>query len=915
MSNKIISLIIGISVALILVLLYFVGALNFLENRLYDLSLRFRANRQYSENIVFLNIDDPAIDYIGLWPVPRWPYADSLFRLKEYETLAVIFDLQFLDYGAKGIDNKYLDEGLEKDFDESLSRVNAAVRDSFFAYKAGEAARYSADLSSLINDEYKDLRAKAYGIVRDNDTYLAQAYALNGRAWSTLSRQRQLITGEWEERRAIAENRFAYPIIASGEADQAEDEYVDILTALPLFSKIARGAGFTNYDFDNDGVIRRSRLVQRIQNHWYLQLSFAPLIDYFGRPEIRLEKNKLTIKQARFPDGGIKDIVIPLDSQGKMLLDFPKETFFNSYSHISLGEFAKLDNIEAELEEYGRALIAADFSDAIRADSSLERIPVLLRELEDSFNGMKTAKKLALEKTSENNVNKNIQFRKLEDAFNEKQTARKAALENTSDNQFNLYVLFRNQAYALLEELCAFKLETKMPVLSPQLIALKETLRSRNELNEANDKMVRGKFVIIGFVAEGTTESGPTPFDQTYIYSGIPGVILDTVQSESFIRTVDVFKHPVFLLLLIPLFFFLTNLPSHSLRRIISSFAVPFIMVFTFLLVFRITGIYCGMFGVILFMIVGVIIREIIFYVGSEKEKQFIRNAFSTYVSDDVVKEIIADPSRLQLGGASRYMTALFTDVRGFSTISEQLHPEKLVSLLNRYLTAMSDIVLAEKGTIDKYEGDAIIAFYGAPVTLEDHALRACISAIQMKKAETELNKTIMENNLSPHPLLTRIGINTGNMVAGNMGTANKLNYTIMGNAVNLAARLEGINKQYGTWILASEETIRETQDNLFVRKLDRIRVVGINEPVRIYELLDIAEQATEERRKLVKYFHEALKHFEKREWNIAKDGFKEVLSINAEDNPSRIYFERCEKYLNDPPEDKWDGVYNFSSK
>jgi adenylate cyclase len=260
-------------------------------------------------------------------------------------------------------------------------------------------------------------------------------------------------------------------------------------------------------------------------------------------------------------------------------------------------------------------------------------------------------------------------------------------------------------------------------------------------------------------------------------------------------------------------------------------------------------------------------------------------------------------------------MTAIFTDVRSFSTISEQLDPEHLVSLLNKYLGAMSDVILAEKGTIDKYEGDAIIAFFGAPLELKDHALHACLSAITMKKLETELNKTIMENNLSPLPLLTRIGINTGDMVAGNMGTANKMNYTIMGNAVNLAARLEGVNKQYGTWVLASESTIRETGDKLFHRKLDRVRVVGINEPVRLCELVDTAEHATSQQKQLIKVFHEALDDFEKRDWKKAVKGFKEALSINEEDEPSKISITRCNNFIKKPPEDSWDGVYNLSSK
>jgi adenylate cyclase len=184
-----------------------------------------------------------------------------------------------------------------------------------------------------------------------------------------------------------------------------------------------------------------------------------------------------------------------------------------------------------------------------------------------------------------------------------------------------------------------------------------------------------------------------------------------------------------------------------------------------------------------------------------------------------------------------------------------------------------------------------------------------------MKKAEKELNKIVMEQKLSPAPLLTRIGINTGSMVAGNMGTANKMNYTIMGNAVNLAARLEGVNKQYGTWILASEDTVRETGQRLLGRKLDRVRVVGINEPVRLYELIELSELADSGEKKLVQVFHEALDHFEKKDWKSAADGFKEALSIKNDDHPSQMYLTRCEQFTVKPPDDQWDGVYNLTSK
>ncbi|MDR0315537.1 MAG: adenylate/guanylate cyclase domain-containing protein, partial [Treponema sp.] len=201
-------------------------------------------------------------------------------------------------------------------------------------------------------------------------------------------------------------------------------------------------------------------------------------------------------------------------------------------------------------------------------------------------------------------------------------------------------------------------------------------------------------------------------------------------------------------------------------------------------------------------------------YATEGSQKRFIKSAFSQYLSPKVIEQIIADPSQLQLGGEKRAMTAIFTDVRSFSTISEALgDPTKLVELLNFYLTRMSNIVLDNQGTIDKYEGDAIIAFFGAPVHYDNHAALACRSAVMMKKAEADINrealalglitgavmeamtkKGILSSVDDPCPLFTRLGVNSGEMVVGNMGTPSKMDYTIMGNAVNLAARLEGVN-------------------------------------------------------------------------------------------------------------------------
>ncbi|MDR2501056.1 MAG: response regulator [Treponema sp.] len=292
-----------------------------------------------------------------------------------------------------------------------------------------------------------------------------------------------------------------------------------------------------------------------------------------------------------------------------------------------------------------------------------------------------------------------------------------------------------------------------------------------------------------------------------------------------------------------------------------------------------------------------------------------LRKAFSTYLSGEVVEEIIADPSRLQLGGIQRRMSALFTDVKDFSRIAEALSPKDLVALLNQYLSTMSDVILEQKGTIDKYEGDAIIAFFGAPLELPDHALRACTSAILMKRFEAGLNRQFIAQKKSPIPLLTRIGINTGDMVAGNMGTERKMNYTIMGSAVNLASRLEGVNKQYGTWILAAEATAQETAGRILSRRLDRIRVAGIQEPVRVYEILDIGGAVSAEDLRRVDLFHQAHALFEARDWKSAETAFAGLLNAHADDGPSRLYYRRCRLFQESPPADGWDGVFQFTGK
>ncbi|MCL2067727.1 MAG: CHASE2 domain-containing protein [Treponema sp.] len=898
----------GLAASFLFSILSFLPFFSAMEDRLYDFFLRFRINRPLIDSVVFLNVDDNAIAYNGVFPWPRSIPADGLLRLKEHGARAAIFDIEYIDWGPQGVDSLYLNQGLPADFYRSFTDIVQATQDVFYALSSGRMSRedidyYSGELSGIIIDEHDSLYAKAQSVARDNDLYLAQALALFGNSWLTLNLRDELLEGEQAQRRSMAESRFSYPVISSDNAHPGS-ETIDILPPLPLFSTAAHGAGFTNVEIDDDGIRRRIYLTQNVHDNWYLQLSFAPLIDHLGRPEILLDSRKMTVKDVTMPDGRVKDIVIPLDEKGRMLLDWPRTDYENTLSHVSFAYFSQLDELEMNMEDYNRRLSTSDILFFAQFEPSFSRIPIICSRVEELYDMTRMAKNLAL--------------------------------ENCSDEYFEMYLDYRNQSHAYLEEILNIDIEPKLNELVPLLTEefpesaelIIEAAEEISELadyigiefyrwREINDEMrekLYDKFCIMGRTDTGTTDYGANPFHPKYVNVGTHGIVLDTILSESFIIPVSRMWLVAIMFVFVPLFFMLSSRLTQGLRAASGFIVITLFVIFTILL-FRFTGIFIGPLGTVFAMLGAVIAREIISYASSEKEKHFIRAAFSTYVSGDVVKEIIADPSRLQLGGTKRFMTAIFTDVQGFSGISEKLDAEDLVSLLNRYLSAMSNVVLDEKGTIDKYEGDAIIAFFGAPIDLADHALRACVSAITMKRIEAELNKTIMENKNSPDPLLTRIGINTGYMVAGNMGTDNKMNYTIMGNAVNLAARLEGVNKQYGTWILASEATVRETADRLLARRLDRVRVVGVQEPVRIYELIEMAENATEAQRNTVRAFHEALEYFENRNWNAAIGGFREVLSINSADAPSKIFLDRCEKYSDKPPNDNWDGVYNLTQK
>jgi adenylate cyclase len=301
-------------------------------------------------------------------------------------------------------------------------------------------------------------------------------------------------------------------------------------------------------------------------------------------------------------------------------------------------------------------------------------------------------------------------------------------------------------------------------------------------------------------------------------------------------------------------------------------------------------------------------------YALSVREKREIRGAFAHYVPKDVVDDLIANPNKLSLGGEERYMSVLFSDVAGFTSISEKLSPKELVGLLNEYLTAMTDIIIEERGIIDKYEGDAIMAEFGAPLYYPDHARRACNAALRMQAKLAQMRKT-WEAEKRP-ALQARVGINSGNMIVGNMGSREVFDYTVMGDAVNLASRLEGANKAYGTYVMISEFTYEWVKEDFLIRPLDKLTVKGKTKPVQVYELMAAnGSDYPEVWNDLAARFRLGFDAYLKRDWSKAAKHFSGCLDLVDNDPPSKLYLQRCQVYAQEPPEKDWDGAFVMTSK
>jgi adenylate cyclase len=441
-----------------------------------------------------------------------------------------------------------------------------------------------------------------------------------------------------------------------------------------------------------------------------------------------------------------------------------------------------------------------------------------------------------------------------------------------------------------------------------------------NDYSLFNPEQFKDKIVLIGGYDLALGDSSFTPVSSDYQMHNVEihANAIQTILDQNFLRNETLPEKLLVILLLSALstFVFMYTKIRWSVLYLV---LVPTAYTFAAPVMFD-NGIIVDVIHPYLALPVAFISVYVYRYMTEFKEKGMLKDAFSKYVNPEIVNKITNNPESLKLGGVERNISILFTDIAHFTSISEKLKAESLVALLNEYFSAMEDVIKAQGGTLDKFEGDAIMAFFGAPLEMEDHAVHSCNTALQMRQKLAELMQKWEKDSPLPggekKPIINfRCGISTGDVIVGNIGASERFNYTAIGDSVNLASRLEGANKKYETNIMISESTYKEVKDKFLARELDIIKVVGKDKPTKVYELLGNKDDAPKDALILLDSYNKGIELYHGRAFAEAMDLFTKILEKFPEDGPSKLYRQRCEVLKDMPPPDDWDGVFEMGSK
>ena len=899
-----------------------------------------------AEDIVIVDIDENALSKYG--PYNEWTrdmHARVVQRLEDGGAAAVAFDILFknADFGNRHarraesvLEKLYPDKKWISDYD----RIRRA---------------YDSD-SILVRAITDNPNVIVCGTFNSRTDYKHQSQ------WMPLSTEQRA-------REVDASPTFSLSQVSSVEEVESKDLLDNVF---PELSHAAKNFGVVNATPDDDGILRQMRMLYRFPNEniWpeassriYPTLSLVTLMHLFGTTP-----DSVKIAMGKHIDLG-KPFGIYRDSAGTLRTTYPqfsypmvreilrhRETLSSRNVRDSLsGNFLEISaQIRIVKDSAGLLTVLTDDGDFLPGDPDMgtfakEVLAFFEKDIESLEKG--SSKWLSAELDFHFNEKKGrwipnytILSPDVLDDLYRTDTASILALKPGEEMRFgkNKRIPIDNRGNFLLHFKSPYNISPDQRTF--QHISYYDVAEGR-----IDPAMYQGKIFILGSAAPAMFDFYATPHDDHFPAVLVHATILQNVLTDDYIRSE--FPNPAI------------YIATAIFAILIGLFASQYLAVLFLILLFMASivvsylffanGLYVGCTTYLIEGILAFLGSFLVRFYFENRDKTFLDKSFKQYISDKLIDEMLSSEKEPELGGEKKYLTAFFTDIQGFSSISEEIgDPKKLVDLLNDYLTAMTDIVKDDnQGTLDKYEGDAIIAFFGAPSPIEHQRRNALLSALAMQKAQKLLRtnwkrgknhagKNFAENIAYPESVYrmhTRIGINSGEILVGNMGSETRKNYTIMGDAVNLASRLESIGKQYGTYILASEETLSGKADPLdktdyrdvfITRPIDRLRVVGKSEAVQVYELLGMpGDPEAGCLELLASLWKKALTFYYAQRWDEAIEAFEETKMLEphlqakdpgARPTPSEVFIERAIAYKVNPPTkpgEPWDGIYTATSK
>jgi adenylate cyclase len=893
--NKFSGIVVALVFYLLVALFCFTRVYEVFELKLYDLRFTLHPSVQESDRLCFLDIDENSLTTVGQYPWPRNIFAQGLSTLKDIKASQVSFDIMFPDASPRDVDNTQLDKLARK------------VRDGD-RIKPDEVEAIGINKDKIFADSIADMGGVILSYTFNDEPLV---YDVLERQKKESFKKAQIRFLEKSSVKISPENVKKFAVL--------EDLTIKSISyPIPELMNAGKSFGFVNRDTDIDGTVRKVRLVRMYQGRLYFNMALVMLMDISHVSMDRVEVvpgRKIILKKAIHPaTRKIEDISIPIDKNGMMYVTWAgsgqgkggrRENTFHLVPFYALLEYPEIKNFVKDI---------FDQKDKIKSNQ--------LADLKEQLESLMDPASVAEVKKKLNVLGKNPL---LTDLTGQIESARRAYEKAVSirdmEKQWNLIGDLKKRINRTkLEYLKNYNDEitkVKKELTSKNTGELRGELKELQYAAQAIDLAIRvedlaDRSILVGLTATGSQDIGAIPIHNEYARVGTYHNTVNTIIQKQFITKVNWPVNLILMLLIsVGVGFAIQRLDA---KRSLIFMLVTFVMLnLAVMSVFAFFNVWLQQLGIMLSMFLPSIAIVAIKFVKEESQKRFIKGAFSYYLSPHVIDSIIDDPASLKLGGEDREITIFFSDVKSFSTISEKLSPQELVNRMNEYLTEMTDIILKYDGTVDKFIGDAIMAFYGAPIVMPDHSLKACMAAIDMKKRLRELQE--MWRNAGMDEIHARMGIHSGKATVGNMGSRNKMNYTVMGDSVNLASRLEGANKFYETSAMISGSTYEGAKDHIEARQLDVIRVVGKTEAVPIYELMGKKGDLPDRIYDMLEKYNQGRGYFIDRDWKQARGLFKQALKAVPDDGPSKMYVERCDTYLKSPPSRGWDGVYALKGK